>query len=181
MEQSSQPVLQKRGRVQYVIYLIGLSAVVLALDLWTKHLIEASLQVGESVQVVGDTVRLTYILNEGGAFGMSIGSNAVYSVVSLLVIAGVIYAMWRRLAHNKVIDFSLAGVVGGAVGNLIDRLRYGAVVDFLDVNIPDIDFLGIQMQRWPIFNVADAAVTVGMILIVAALLFSRSETPAPQI
>jgi signal peptidase II len=175
MEYSNEVAARQTARTRHLLYLLTLFILVLVLDLLTKHLILTDLELGESVQVVGNTVRLTYILNPGGVFGVSIGSNVVYLIVSLIVIAVVIYTMWRRLANSKIIDFSLAAVVGGAVGNFIDRLRFGAVVDFLDVNIPDIDIFGISMQRWPIFNVADAAVTVGMIVIILTLLFSRTE------
>jgi len=176
MENSDAADAKRAARIRYIFYLASLFIFVLVLDLFTKHVILAAFDVGESVRFLGDTVRLTYILNPGGAFGVSVGSNVVYFVLSLIVIVVVVYAMWRRLGHNSIIDFSLAAVVGGAVGNLVDRIRFGAVVDFLDVDIPDVDFLGIQMQRWPIFNVADSAVTVGMILIILALLFSRPET-----
>ena len=175
MEHSNEVATRQTVCTRHIFYLLSLFIFVLILDIITKHLILTDFELGESVQILGDTVRLTYILNPGGAFGLSIGSNVVYLVVSLIVIAVVIYTMWRRLSHSKIIDFSLAAVVGGAVGNLIDRLRFGAVVDFLDVDIPDIDLFGIYMQRWPIFNVADAAVTVGMILIILALLLSRTE------
>ena len=175
MEHSNEVATRQTTYTRHIIYLVCLFILVLILDIITKQLILGDLEPGESVQILGDTVRLTYILNPGGAFGLSIGSNVVYLAVSLIVIAVVIYTMWRRLARSKVIDFSLAAVVGGAVGNLIDRLRFGAVVDFLDVDIPDIDIFGIYMQRWPIFNVADAAVTVGMIMIILALLVSRPE------
>ncbi len=149
---------------------------VLVLDIATKQLILSNFELGESTRLLGDTIRLTYVLNQGGAFGLSIGSNSLYLLISAAVIVAVTYVLWRRRAQSRLIDLSLAGVLGGALGNLIDRLRFGAVIDFADVNIPDIDLLGIHMQRWPVFNVADAAVTVGMILIIAVLLFSRQDS-----
>ena len=172
MEKSLQPSSRETiNRTRYFFYLAGCSVLVLAIDLFTKYLIQSRFELGESVSVFGDSVRLTYILNRGGAFSVSIGSNAFYIVTSIVVVVLVIYAVWRRLRENMLIDFALAAVIGGAVGNLIDRIRFGAVIDFIDVDIPNIDSLGIQMQRWPVFNVADAAVTVGMMLIIIAVLF----------
>jgi signal peptidase II len=148
-----------------VIGLIGFSVFILALDLVTKFIVQARFQLGESLPVIGETLKLTYIHNPRGAFGMSIGSNSFHILISIVVIAAVLYALFKEAGRSRVVDFSLAGIVAGAIGNLVDRIRMGEVVDFINVNIPDIDFLGIRMQRWPIFNIADAAVTVGVIVL----------------
>lgn len=180
MEDRTEVVRQRTAQTGHIPYMAGLFLFVLIFDLVTKHLVQNRFELGESVPWLGDTVRLTYILNAGGAFGISIGSNMVYLVVSLVVIVAVIYLVWSKIGSNKLIDFSLVAVIGGAVGNLVDRFRFGAVVDFLDVDIPNLDFIGIQMHRWPVFNVADAAVTIGMILIIFALLFTKPEDQAQE-
>ncbi len=158
-----------------VIGLIGFFASVLALDQITKLVIQAKFYLGESIPIIGETLKLTYIHNPRGAFGMAIGSNLFHIVISLVVIAFVTYALFKQTGQSRIVDFALAGIIAGAVGNLIDRIRMSEVVDFVDVNIPDIDFLGIQMQRWPVFNVADAAVTVGVIVLVVWTFTHRNE------
>lgn len=174
MENRTDVVRNHVAHTGHIPYMIGLFLIVLILDLVTKHLVQSRFELGESVPLLGDMVRLTYVLNSGGAFGISIGSNMVYLVVSMIVIIAVVYLVWSKVGDSKLIDFSLVAVIGGAVGNLVDRFRFGAVVDFFDVDIPNLDLIGIQMHRWPVFNVADAAVTVGMILIIYALLFTKS-------
>ncbi len=175
MSDTPEPAVRDRRHRIFVAGLIGFSVLVLALDLITKFIVQAKFQLGESLPIIGETLKLTYIHNPRGAFGMSIGSNSFHILISVVVIAAVLYALFKEAGRSRAIDFSLAGIVAGAIGNLIDRIRMGKVVDFIDVNIPDVDFLGIQMQRWPIFNVADAAVTVGVIVLLGWTITHRTK------
>ncbi len=135
-------------------------AIVLGLDIVTKAWAVRSLTLYEPVPVLGDVVRLTYTHNPGAAFGIHVGehSRVFFLTLSLvaLVVLGLIYRStpaWDRLRL-----FALALVAGGALGNILDRIRYEAgVVDFLDV--------GIGATRWPVFNVADMAVSTGAVLL----------------
>ena len=110
------------------------------------------LMLGSSRPVLGDWVRLTYIENPGMAFGIDIGGKWFFSIFS--IIASVAIALYLYKARNESIAFraALALILGGAIGNWIDRLRFGWVVDFIDFRI------------WPVFNVADSAITIGVCL-----------------
>ncbi len=137
---------------------LWISGVVLFLDQVSKRIVMESMFLGESIPVMGSFFRLTYIQNPGAVFGMRLGGNVVHLIfagVALIIVA----VMWIRLPPNqRVASAGLALVLGGAVGNVVDRIRFGAVVDFLD--------FGIGSLRWWVFNVADASVTVGAGLLI---------------
>jgi signal peptidase II len=142
-----------------------------ALDLATKALIEANFRLYESVPVVKGFFHLTYVRNPGAAFGMFGGTSSSripFFVVLTLAVLAVLLWMYSRLGPGtKRVATGFALIFGGAVGNLVDRLRYGEVVDFLDV------FLG--NNHWPAFNVADVAICVGAGLILLDELTSRKQ------
>jgi signal peptidase II len=138
---------------------------------------------GVSKPVLGDFLRLTYIENPGMAFGIDIGGKLFFSVFSVIASVAILFYLYRARREPLGLRISLAMILGGAVGNLIDRtfygvlygdapLFYGKVVDFVDVDFFDISFLGYHLSRWPVFNVADASVTIGVLLL---LLFHRSS------
>lgn len=139
------------------------------------------MQYGATRQVLGNFFRLTYIENPGMAFGIDVGGKLFFSVFSVLASVAILFYIYHMRTSGLGFRVALAMILGGAVGNLIDRvfygvifgeapLFYGKVVDFFDVEFFDINILGYQMSRWPVFNVADASVTVGVILL---LLFHR--------
>lgn len=131
---------------------------VIALDQITKHIVLGALTLGDPVNVLGSFFRLTFIYNRGAAFGMHLGSPAVHTIVALIALAVVGWLYWSLPAGARLLHASLALVVGGAVGNIVDRLRFGQVVDFFDVGLG-------ESWRWPVFNVADSCVTVGVLLL----------------
>lgn len=157
------------------LIVICTGVILLVLDLITKFAVQNSFSLGESIPVWGEFIKFTYVLNPKGAFGISVGSNTVHIVISLMVAAAVIYVLVKGFGQNKLTDYALAGIISGAVGNLVDRIRLGKVVDFMDVNIPDIEFMSIHLRRWPVFNVADAAVTIGILLVLIVLIFGKQE------
>lgn len=131
---------------------------------------------GLSRPVLGNFFRLTYIENPGMAFGIDIGGKLFFSLFSILLSVGIVYYLYRARNENPGFRISLALILGGAIGNLIDRtfygvifneapLFYGKVVDFFDVDFFDVNIFGYSLSRWPVFNVADAAVTIGIILL----------------
>ncbi len=141
---------------------------------------------GTSYPVIGDFIRLTYIENAGMAFGFDIGGKHFFGIVSILASIFIIIYMFKMRNSNFSFRFSLALILGGACGNLIDRvfygvlfdygpLFYGRVVDFMDIDFFNIQILGYNLNRWPIFNVADASVTIGVIL----LLIFHNKAVAP--
>jgi signal peptidase II len=133
------------------------AAVVVALDQITKNVASSRLEPGESISILGDFIRFTLVHNTGAAFGLFPGSRVPFIIVSVLAIAVVLY-LFLRETYRSVLNRVLLGcILGGAFGNLIDRVRLGWVVDFID--------MGIGQVRWPVFNVADSAVTLGVVLL----------------
>ena len=122
---------------------------------------------GERIRILGNFFRITFIENPGMAFGIDPGSNFKLwiSIFSILASIGIIIYMFLMKKEKLSFRFSLALILGGAIGNLIDRLFYGSVVDFLDVNFFHFTLFGKTFDRWPIFNVADAAVTIGILIL----------------
>ncbi|MBM2845387.1 MAG: lspA [Bacteroidetes bacterium] len=148
------------------------------------------MQYGVSKPVIGDFVRLTYIENPGMAFGIDLGGKWFFSVFSIVASVAILVYLYRAREESLGFRISLALILGGALGNLIDRvfygvffsegpLFYGKVVDFFDVDFFNISVFGYHLSRWPVFNIADAAVTIGVFLL---LIFHRStameEEPA---
>jgi len=144
--------------------LAGVMAVVVVLDMVTKLIVQHSLRVYQQIEVIGDYVRLTYIENPGAAFGIHLGpySRPIFLMLSLVALAALAGMYWVTPARDRVRLAAIALICGGAVGNLVDRVRSSSgVVDFLDVGIGDL--------RWPVFNVADIAVTTGAIFLALSL------------
>lgn len=140
-----------------------LSFAVLVLDQWTKWLVEVHLPHSTSHTVVPGFLNLTHVKNTGVAFGLfadhgSNGGSWLLVVLGLVALAAVFLYFRLAPARNRLLLSSLALIVGGAVGNLIDRLASGAVTDFVDVYVGS--------YHWPAFNVADSAITVGIGLMI---------------
>jgi len=128
---------------------------VVLIDQLSKWIVEQSLVRGESISVLGDFFRLTHVQNPGGAFGLFRDAGSVFLVLSVVAILFLFWALRRfPLATAGRGAVALGIVLGGAVGNLIDRVRTQRVIDFFDVGFSDL--------RWPVFNVADIAVVVGV-------------------
>ena len=146
------------------------AAAVIAIDQLTKAIASSSLLLGQPVALLGDTVRLTMVHNTGAAFGLFPGSRVPFIVISLLAIGVVVYLFLRETYRSLANRILLGCILGGAIGNLADRVRMGYVVDFID--------LGVGSLRWPVFNVADSAVTLGVIFLAWNL--ARAGRPAPD-
>jgi len=139
---------------------LWLLPLILILDQITKVVVDRTMVLYQSIPVLGDFFRLTYIHNAGAAFGLNIGSPLVHTVFSLAAL-GVLVWLWRTAPPGALLlRYALVVVLGGAVGNIIDRVRLGKVIDFFDFGLGDL--------RWPVFNVADSAVTVGILLLIIA-------------
>ncbi len=150
--------------------ILSISALIVGLDQLTKLSVKDRFFLGESIEVLGDLLRLTYIENPGMAFGIRIGGKYFFTIFATLATAVILFYLYR-IRHERFLSrFSLALIFGGAIGNLIDRYAYGQVIDFIDV--------GLGQTRWPVFNVADSAVTVGMLMLVFFVLFEREPKPA---
>ena len=143
----------------------GIPLVVLGLDQLTKMWVRSTMTLNETIPVVGDMVRLTYIHNEGAAFGLSIGSysSQVFLILAAVASALVLYLLLSTPREERMQRVALALILGGALGNIIDRVRWSMVVDFIQV--------GIAGHFWPIFNIADSTVTIGAALLAWTYLF----------
>ncbi len=140
------------------------SCVVLILDQATKFYVDSHFRVHESVTVLPDFFHLTYVRNKGAAFGIFADSAVripFFITVSLVAALGILWYMRRLRDEQRLLNFSLALIFAGAVGNLIDRVRLGEVIDFIDVHW--------YRYHWPAFNVADSAITVGVCLLLVDL------------
>ncbi len=133
------------------------AALIVVFDQVAKYLVRHNLDLYATVPVVGDFFRLTYVENSGIVFGIKVGGALpLFTVLSIAATILILYYFYRERTNHLGIRISLALVLGGAIGNLIDRLFFGRVVDFLD--------FGLGKYRFFVFNVADSAVTVGVVL-----------------
>ncbi len=140
------------------------------------HIAWPGLEYGVSHRILGEFLRLTYIENPGMAFGIELGGKSFFAVISILASGLILYYMYRVRHERLGFRIALAMILGGALGNLVDRvfygvlfdqapLFYGKVVDFIDVDFFNINLGFYHFHRWPVFNVADACVTIGVILV----------------
>jgi signal peptidase II len=153
-----EPETPRTGRFPIRGFLfLGLAALVVVADQITKRVMEDRLRDKPSIPVVDDILRLTYVQNRGAAFGLLQDQTTFFVLVGILVI-GVIAASYRYLPRSGfLLHLALGLQLGGAIGNLIDRIRQGYVVDFVD--------FGYRANWWPVFNVADSAIVVGVALL----------------
>lgn len=128
-----------------------IAVLVILIDRVTKAAVRAALDPTESVPLIPSLLHLTYVQNTGAAFGLFEGRAGWFAIVALGVIGWVVTELRRvRRDPQPWVELGLALILGGAIGNLIDRLRWGYVVDFIDLRI------------WPVFNVADSCITIGI-------------------
>ncbi|EGL82200.1 Lipoprotein signal peptidase [Caldalkalibacillus thermarum TA2.A1] len=137
-----------------------IALVVLAVDQVTKWLVVHYMDIGQSIPLIEDVFYLTSHRNPGAAFGILPNQRLFFIVMTTVVIIGLIYYLLKVKDQKKLLSLSLALILGGALGNFIDRLLTGEVVDFLDVKIT----IGTFFYDYPIFNVADSALVIGVAL-----------------
>ncbi len=150
-----------------------ISGGVLVLDQITKVLVERTMSLHQSIEIVSNFAHLTYLRNTGAAFGFLAGTRStlrivLFALISSVAIGCVVYLIRGLRPHQKTLLVSLALILGGAIGNLIDRLRLGEVIDFIDLHWYDI--------HWPAFNVADSAISIGVVLLFLQMLRKGSLT-----
>jgi signal peptidase II len=143
---------------------VAIATAVLVVDQLTKAWLVAHVAPGDVVDVVGENVRLIFSQNSGALFGLFRDNAVVFGIASLVVI-GLIVAYHARSGRSLYFSIALGLLLGGALGNVSDRLRLGYVVDFVDI--------GIGAFRWYTFNAADAAISVAIVMLVAAAVFPR--------
>ena len=147
-------------------------AAIVVLDQLSKYLVDSSMTLYQSREIISGLLALTYVRNPGAAFGLLAGAPAWFRQPFFYLTSGaalVILGLFlRRLGeHERLARLALVAILGGALGNLIDRIRFGYVIDFVDVSW--------QGYHWPAFNVADSCITLGVI----GLLWSSRPGTAP--
>jgi len=151
---------------------LTVSALVVLLDAMTKWIVAARIDLHDSITVIPNLFQIVHVRNSGAAFG--IGANAESQFVPLILNIGaiavfcvvVVYAL-RTSLNDRVLQIGLHLILGGAIGNLVDRFRFGYVVDFLDFYVRE--------HHWPAFNIADSAICIG----IGLLFFDMRKKPQP--
>jgi len=152
----------------------GLIVVIVALDQWSKWAIKTSFNLYQSKPVIQDLLHFTYVTNDGMAFGLSFpGGKHVLLIMTILLTGFIVGFLWKEKNGHPLIKYGLALILSGAIGNLIDRLLYGKVVDFLDLMIGNF--------HWYIFNIADSSVTIGMILFIIHSIYIEQKKPNDEL
>lgn len=154
--------------------ILQVSAIVVILDQITKAITRSYFSLYDSIPVIPNFFHLTYVTNDGMAFGLNFpGGIYVFTTLSILLTIFLVWYLWKEKNSHLLIRFSLAMILGGAIGNLIDRILFGEVVDFLDFMFGD--------YHWYIFNVADSSVTVGMSIFLYFSFFIQPKLQAKTV
>ncbi len=169
----TEPVEERRGKYRLVG---GVALGIVVLDQLTKLWVASSMELHQTIPIFAGWCELTYVRNTGAAFSMLAGRSAAFripffTVISLLAGAAILGFVRQTPASHRAVLLACAGVLGGAVGNLIDRLLYGNVIDFVLLHWRD--------WYWPAFNVADSFITVGVIVLLLRALLVREEPVEP--
>jgi len=168
------PAGSTAGRARWGIF-VAVAVAVIVVDQISKAWLVANVSAGQVVSVIGDLVRLVQSQNSGALFGLFRDQAILFALVSLGVI-GLIVLYHARSVRSMYLSIALGLLLGGAIGNLTDRLRLGYVVDWVDI--------GLGAIRWWTFNVADAAISIAIVMLVAMAIFpalagsSRGEADA---
>ena len=131
------------------------SVLFVAIDYISKYIVSSNMYLGETIPLIKDVFHITYVLNDGAAFSMLQGKTLFLIIFTALIIGAVLVYLFIKKPKDKLLLMSIALILSGAVGNLIDRIMTGHVVDFLDF----------RLINFPVFNVADCYVTIGAVLL----------------
>jgi signal peptidase II len=152
------------------VFVVVLAAAVVSLDQGTKWIIQSRMHLYESIPVIDSILNITYVRNSGGAFGFLRNLQGWFRLpffigVSIIAVGALLFFVRQIDARQHLLLFALGGILGGALGNLIDRMKTGMVVDFLDVHW--------RAWYWPTFNVADSFITMGVMILLIHSLFAQ--------
>lgn len=158
-------------------FVLSIAAVVLFLDQVTKWYIRHTVSLYESIAVIDSIFHITHVRNSGGAFGLFAGSSQVlrlpfFLLVSFIAVVALLFFVRRVAPGQRLLLFALGSILGGAWGNLVDRMIRGEVTDFLDFHW--------RGYYWPAFNVADSCITVGMLVLLFYSLLTRDQAGDSQ-
>ena len=152
-----------------------ITALIITADQISKSLVKSTMTLYDVIPVIPGFFQLNYITNKGMAFGINLPvSISFFSGISLIITCFLVWILWCERKNNLLMRISLASILGGAIGNLIDRILFGEVIDFFDFMVGDF--------HWYIFNIADSAVTVGIIsMLFYSFLFKAKVQPTHSI
>ena len=156
----------------YIYYLVAI--IIVAIDQWTKWLVVKNMELGERIIIADPTFALLSHRNRGAAWGMLEGQMWLFTIVTVVVVIGILYYFHKEAKGKPLFQISLMVLLGGTLGNFIDRIFRGEVVDFADVLIPVINY------DFPIFNVADAALTIGVVMLIIVILLEEKAEKAAK-
>ena len=151
------------------MFSVFIAVAILILDQLTKIYVVWGMELSQSIPVIKNVLHITYVQNRGMAFGLFANNRMLFMIPTVVLIAVIVLAIVKLKGKNKVLDTSLGLVLGGGVGNMIDRVARGYVVDF-------VDFCAFDFWQW-VFNVADAAVVVGAFLFIIAVVTDKNLFP----
>lgn len=154
-----------KHRKRQIVSAVSSVLVIFFLDQYSKFLVSLKLVTGESLPVIKDILHITFVKNTGAAFGLFKNSTVIFiliSVAAVVVISGFILRSIQRgdFSSKPLFNTGLVLIVSGAMGNLVDRFRFGYVIDFIDVRI------------WPVFNIADTSITIGTIFLLISFILA---------
>lgn len=166
------PVAEATGEFGKYVLVVSIALVIVVFDQLTKIWVDTDMRLYESIPVLDGFFNLTYVRNTGAAFSMFADMSEAYRVpffsgVAVFAAIAILYFVHTTPASQKIVLVACGFVLGGAVGNLIDRVAYGSVIDFLDVYYGD--------WHWPAFNVADSFISIGVGLLLLSSVFTRDE------
>ncbi|MEO0143679.1 MAG: signal peptidase II [candidate division WOR-3 bacterium] len=141
-------------------------SIIVFLDQLTKFLVEKNLPYHQPISVFGEFFRLTFVYNPGVAFGLNFGEKFPYTPIAIAITLFVLYLAIKEKSFLSFFAYCL--IIGGALGNIIDRIFRGMVVDFLDIGIN-------EHLRWFVFNLADSVITIAIFLLIFDSVFKRSK------
>ena len=144
-----------------LVYIL-ISILILAFDIFTKYLAKTAFILND-VTLIKDILYFTYVENRGAAFGIMQNKQWLFIVFTIAIILAMLFYLLKYKPQSKLLKLSLVFIMSGGIGNLIDRIRLGYVVDFIDVRI----------INYPVFNVADCFVVIGAVLLCGVILFSK--------
>lgn len=147
--------------------MIILTILVILVDFFSKYMVSKLMTVNETINLIDNFFRITYVKNTGAAFSIFSNNTILVIIISVVIIGFLLFYIYKNKGNNKLENVSYAFILGGAISNLIDRLVYGYVIDFLDFEILSYDA--------PIFNLADTFIVIGVILLLINTLRSRYD------
>jgi len=151
-----------RNRVMREMWFFLVAAIVVALDQLSKYLVRANMDPGQSIPEHG-FFRFTYGTNTGGVFGLFANQTFLITVAAVISVVVILLYSRHRMAQSMLVKVSLGMILGGSIGNLIDRVRLGEVTDFIDIG------------AWPVFNLADSAIDIGVVLLIIYILLKMRK------